>query len=96
MSDDPKYLGHHGERLEWIEKALASTQKWIAGARKSASAERMFSRPGDFDYDVAIDLTKAIEAAEQTLKTLEAERKHAEASNALRKSDLEAGKYGDD
>lgn len=97
MSDDSaRYRGFQGERLRWIEEAIVSTRRWIEEAGESASNELTFSRPGDFDYDVAIDNTHAIKAAEETLKALEVERQGIKTNEAVLQSDLDAGKYDDD
>jgi hypothetical protein len=73
VGDSPRYPRMRGERLRWIKEAIAKTRSWIREAGSSALAEKTFSRPGEFDYDAATDVSLAIRSAAVTLTALEAE-----------------------
>jgi len=96
MNDELRYLGFEGERLRWVEQAIATTDQWIKEASDDAQVEIMFSRPGEFDYDDATDQELAAKRARTTSKALEEERDAILARQAHFQSDVEAGKYDDE
>jgi hypothetical protein len=96
MSDEAKYLGFAGQRLRWVEHAIAATQEWMKEARGDAFVEIAFTRPGSYDYDSGTDQGLAVKRAAETLKSLEAERKWLLSSDKAISRDLAAGKYEDD
>lgn len=95
MTPEGEYSGLDGERLRWVEAAVEATSAWIEKARGDSAVERLFSAPGDWDYDYATDLGLEAHKAEQTLQMLEAERAHLMARQEHIRRDSEAGKYRD-
>jgi|AP45_3_1055517.scaffolds.fasta_scaffold690666_1 hypothetical protein len=91
-----RYLGFQGERLRWVERAIATTDQWIKEASDEASVEIVFSRTYSWDYDDATDQQAAAEKARATLKLLEEERDAILARKAHLQRDVEAGKYDDE
>lgn len=66
--------GHEPDRVAWIDEAVRTTLKEIESRAGSARSEMMWSSPGSWDYDVAIDTASWCRFAFRTVCSLVEER----------------------